>query len=417
MGFHGPTPHADVKRINKRLMERSADPTNFTDDAVLDDTDSFGKRKSKRAMSPFDDDERGLAGLGPDKSFMNDDLDTLSTGEWHSQTGFDSASIEQPLNPHFLRVRLMGPANAGKSTLINHLLGRKVAAVSNKSQTTRKQQMCILSHGNVQVAIRDTAGLPRNSKQREDLPTELVSSAFENFEEDDVVLAVFDAAMAFTQSTLDLVAKLTELKKQYPNKTYVLVLNKADLLGSAKEVAYTMRGVNQTNLFDVGFSISAVNHLNVEDLQRFIFSLSKPGEWQYPENTNTLISQGQQALEVVREKVFRRVAKEVPYGATMELSSWSYLSDGTLRIRVDIYTQKRNHMKILIGSGGSNLHIITNSAQEELRHIWGRPVLLKIFIRGVYTERAEFDEKPLLVLPSQVEQLRLEGRDVSDSSE
>ena len=316
----------------------------------------------------------------------------------------DQPSFPQPLNPHILHVGIVGAANAGKSTLLNHLMMQKVSAVSPKAQTTRGDVLAVLTRDNVQLVFRDTAGIARNAKQRADLPSDLARSAFVNIDQDEAVLAVVDAAIALNQSTLDLVRGLREAKREDPGKRLILVLNKSDLVESREQVLYRMKAINQDGVFDAMFSVSAAQHKHLDDLADHLFSLSRPGLWEYPPECGSLQSPAARALEAVREKIFRRVSQEVPYGTSLELVGWTDLADGSLRIDVDVYVSKKGHEKILIGAKGRNFSIIKASTEAELQHIWGRVVKLNLVARGVRKPNQLISSMSSEISSSQLEQ-------------
>lgn len=269
-------------------------------------------------------------------------------------------------------VALIGAPNAGKSTLINALVGSKVSIVSRKVQTTRTQIRGIVMRGAAQIIFVDTPGIFRPKRR---LDRAMVTSAWGGAGDADAVCLLVDARKGIDEETAAILEKLPEVKR-----TKFLVLNKVDLvdrqqlLGLAKEL-------NDKCAFDETFMISALKGDGLDALLDKLAGKLKPGPWLYPEDQISDAPLRALAAEITREKLFERLHDELPYQLTVETESWKDQKDGSARIEQTIYVTRDSHKKIVIGEGGSLLKAVGTAARKEIAEAAEQKVHLFLFVK------------------------------------
>lgn len=284
-------------------------------------------------------------------------------------------------------IAVIGAPNAGKSTLVNALVGAKVSIVTQKVQTTRARIRGIAVVDDAQLVFTDTPGI---FSPRRRLDRAMVAAAWEGLEGADAIILVVDAAAqlaAPSKSTADTEAIIEELKKR--GAKAVLVLNKIDKV-PRPNLLKLIADMGAHGVFEETFLLSAENGDGVKDLRAYLAARAPEGAWMYPEDQLSDISDRLMAAEVTREKVFKRLHEELPYESTVETTSWTRTKKGELRIEQTIYVSREGHRPIVLGKGGQTLKAIGEAARKELTEIFGETVhlFLTVNVREGWTEEA-----------------------------
>lgn len=271
-------------------------------------------------------------------------------------------------------VAVIGAPNAGKSTLVNALVGGKVAIVSPKAQTTRALVRGITIAGASQLVFVDTPGL---FAARRRLERAMVKAAWSGAEDADVALLVVDAkrgldATGEGATILDRLADIAGPK--------ALVLNKVDLVAKPALLALAV-AANERIPFVATFMISALNGDGVADLKAWLAGAVPPGPWHYPEDQMSDAPLRSLAAEITREKLFLRLRQELPYRSTVETELWTEQPDGSVRIEQTIYVERESQRKIVLGKGGQSIKAIGSDARKEIAELVGQPVHLFLFVK------------------------------------
>jgi len=275
---------------------------------------------------------------------------------------------------------IIGAPNAGKSTLINALVGSKVAIVSPKVQTTRMPVRGIAITGKTQIVFVDTPGIFRPRRR---LDRAMVTSAWAGAEEADAVLLIVDAA-DFNASpngpgARDTMAILDGLKSS-KGKKRALILNKIDGM-KRTDLLPLMEKLNADGVFEDVFLISALKGEGVGDVSAWVAARMPQGPWLYPEDQAADIPSRLLAAEVTREKIYLRLHDELPYASAVETEKWEERRDGSVKIDQVIYVQREGQKAIVLGKGGSTIKIIGGLAREELEKLFDRRVHLFLFVK------------------------------------
>lgn len=273
-------------------------------------------------------------------------------------------------------VAVIGAPNAGKSTLVNALVGQKVAIVSSKAQTTRTRLMGIAleqsDKHNAQIILADTPGIftPRRRLDRA-----MVAAAWEGASEADAILLVVDAAK---KNREQLNAILEALKNRPERK--LLALNKVDLI--AKEPLLVIaQELNEIVPFDEIFFISAGTGDGVGQLKARLADLMPTGPWNFPEDQVSDASERLLAAEITREQLYRQLNDELPYDSTVRPESYSQRKDGSVEIRQQIVIARESQKSIVLGKGGARIKAIGEAARKELAEILGQKVHLFLHVK------------------------------------
>jgi len=279
-------------------------------------------------------------------------------------------------------VAVIGAPNAGKSTLVNALVGQKVAIVSAKAQTTRARLMGIALEGETQIILADTPGLFAPKRR---LDRAMVSAAWEGATEADAILLVVDGR----KKKKDYLAPILETLAGRPERK-ILVLNKVDetrkepLLIAAQELA----GEGQ---FDEVFFISALTGDGVPELKARLAELMPEGPWHYPEDQVSDASERLLACEITREQIYRQLHDELPYDSIVRPESYTTRKDGSLEIHQQIVIARDSQKGIVLGKGGAKLKSIGEAARKELAELLG--VKVHLFLHVKVDERWEEDKE------------------------
>ncbi len=269
-------------------------------------------------------------------------------------------------------VAIIGPPNAGKSTLSNALVGQKVAIVTQKAQTTRMRLRAVVMHQEAQIILVDTPGIFA-AKQRFDRA--MVNEAWMSVEDADEVLVVLDAARADTPEIDLMLEGLAESKKQAS-----LVINKIDTVRNDSLLALVAK-LNERVTFKDTFLISALSGDGLERLKDTLADSMPEGPWLYPEDQAADIPSLLLASEVMREKLFLRLHQELPYALTVETEKWENKKDGSVRIEQIIYVQRDGQKAIVLGKSGQTMKEIGAQARAELEEMFERRVHLFTFVK------------------------------------
>jgi GTP-binding protein Era len=269
-------------------------------------------------------------------------------------------------------VALIGAPNAGKSTLLNTLVGSKVTIVSRKVQTTRALIRGIAVDGQSQLIFVDTPGI-FSPKRR--LDRAMVTSAWSGAHDADVVGVLIDARKGLDEEAEAILEKLAEVKQPK-----VLILNKVDVV--AKEKLLTLaQDANGKATFETIFMISALTGDGVADLKAWLAQRVPSGPWLYPADQMSDAPLRQLAAEITREKVFERLHQELPYQSTVETESWKELRKGDIRIEQTIYVGRESQRKIVLGKGGQSIKAIGEAARKEIAELVEAKVHLFLFVK------------------------------------
>ncbi|HEY1363299.1 MAG TPA: GTPase Era [Xanthobacteraceae bacterium] len=269
-------------------------------------------------------------------------------------------------------IALVGAPNVGKSTLINALVGSKLAIVSAKAQTTRALLRGIALEGAAQLVLIDTPGIfvPRRRLDRA-----MVSNAWTGAREADIVAFLVDAKGGIDAETGAILAALAEVEP-----TKLLVINKIDLVAKPLLLALA-KAAGERARFAATFMISALTGDGVADLKRWLAAHVPEGPWHYPEDEITDAPLRHLAAEITREKLYLRLHQELPYQSTVETDEWRQLKDGSTRIVQTIYVERESQRKIVLGKGGQTIKAIGAEARREIADMIEAPVHLFLFVK------------------------------------
>jgi GTP-binding protein Era len=269
-------------------------------------------------------------------------------------------------------VALIGAPNAGKSTLLNALVGSKVTIVSRKVQTTRALIRGIAVEGKSQLIFVDTPGIfaPRRRLDRA-----MVTTAWSGAHDADLTGVLIDARKGLEEESEAILGKLSEVKT-----AKILILNKIDLVPRDTLLALT-KAANDKATFEATFMISALTKDGVPDLKRWLAERMQPGPWLYPADQMSDAPLRQLAAEITREKLFERLHQELPYHSTVETEVWKELRHGDIRIEQTIYVERESQRKIVLGKGGATIKAIGEAARKEIAEIADAKVHLFLFVK------------------------------------
>jgi GTP-binding protein Era len=269
-------------------------------------------------------------------------------------------------------IALIGAPNAGKSTLINALVGSKVAIVTPNVQTTRTLLRGIAMEGSAQLVFLDTPGIfaPRRRLDRA-----MVTTAWSGAHDADIVAVLIDAKKGLDDEAEALLTKLDEVRQPK-----VLILNKVDLVEKANLLALA-QAANEAARFEATFMISATKGDGVADVRQWLATHVPQEPWHYPEDEVSDAPVRQLASEITREKLYLKLHQELPYQSTVETESWTERKDGSVRIEQTIYVERDSQKKIVLGKAGQSIKAIGEAARRELAEILEKKVHLFLFVK------------------------------------
>jgi GTP-binding protein Era len=269
-------------------------------------------------------------------------------------------------------VALIGAPNAGKSTLLNQLVGRKLAIVTPKVQTTRTRLLGIAIIGATQLILVDTPGI---FEPRRRLDRAMVAAAWAGAADADRSVLLVDAARPDDRDTQRIIGRLAETGRRA-----ILALNKIDLVRRDKLLGLTDT-LSKTGAFTDVFMISGLTGDGIDDLKRHLAAAMPPGPWLFPEDQLSDAHERWIAAEITREQVFLQLHDELPYAATVETESWEERKDGSVRIDQVLYVQRPGQRAIVLGDKGQRIKAIGARARAELEKMLDRRVHLFLFVK------------------------------------
>ncbi|GLS24201.1 GTPase Era [Labrys miyagiensis] len=269
-------------------------------------------------------------------------------------------------------VALIGAPNAGKSTLMNAIVGAKLSIVTHKVQTTRAIVRGIALSGTTQLIFVDTPGI---FQPRRRLDRAMVTTAWGGAADADAICLLVDAQRGLDEGNEAILAKLADTRQ-----TKILILNKIDAVKRETLLDLAAR-IDAKQKFDATFMISALTGNGVEDLLNHLAGIMPIGPWLYPEDQISDAPLRSLAAEITREKLFLRLHDELPYESTVETTDWKSMSDGSARIEQTIYVTREGQKKIVIGKGGETIKAISMAARKEISAMAEAPVHLFLFVK------------------------------------
>ena len=270
-------------------------------------------------------------------------------------------------------IAVIGSPNAGKSTLINHLIGQKVTIVTRKVQTTRSVIRGICIHKESQLVFSDTPGIFEPKRR---LDRAMVEAAWGSSSDADIILFLYDAQKSGIDNETNKI--LDELGQSRKKK--ILVLNKVDLVDN-KTLLSLIKNFEAICSFDATFIISALTGEGSKEVLSYLAKNLPKGPWLYPEDEITDLPARLLAAEITREQIFMRLHQELPYATTVETEEWTERDDGAIVINQIIYLKKAGHKKIVIGKNGSMIKMLGKAARLEIEQILERSVHLFLFVK------------------------------------
>jgi GTP-binding protein Era len=281
---------------------------------------------------------------------------------------------------------VIGAPNAGKSTLVNRLVGSKVTIVTQKAQTTRFPVRGVAMEGEAQIVLVDTPGIFRPRRR---LDRAMVRAAWAGAQDADAVVHLVDAEaqlaaagpapkVADKRAAEDVRTVIDGLKSA--GRQAILALNKIDRVRREDLLALTQR-LHESGAYTEVLMISALDGSGVADLKRRLAELMPEGPWLYPEDQSADLPTQLLAAEITREKLYLRVHEELPYAANVETTAFEERKDGSARIEQTIYVERDGQRAIVIGAGGQTLKWIGAAARKDLTEILGRPVHLFLTVK------------------------------------
>lgn len=270
-------------------------------------------------------------------------------------------------------VALIGTPNAGKSTLLNSLVGAKVAIVTHKVQTTRARLRGIVIEGSRQLVLVDTPGIfaPRRRLDRA-----MVEAAWGGVADADITLVLIDAAKGIGEEEEKILARVASEK----HGPLALVLNKVDLVRK-ENLLMLAEQASARAAFDEIFMISALAGDGLDALRDYLARTVPAGPWLFPEDQISDAPLRSAAAEITREKLFLRLHQELPYASTVETTDWKQREDGSVRIEQTVYVERDSQKKIVLGKGGQTIKAISMEARREIAEMVGGPVHLFLFVK------------------------------------
>jgi GTP-binding protein Era len=276
-------------------------------------------------------------------------------------------------------IAVLGAPNAGKSTLINRIVGAKVTIVSPKVQTTRTRVLGIVGRNRSQLVFVDTPGIfaPRRRLDRA-----MVDAAWKGAADADLLALLVDSERGFDANTRAIVEQI--------KGDAVLILNKVDQVPREKLLALS-QAINEAGTFRETFMISALKGDGVEDLTDYFAASVPEGVWMFPEDQLSDMPMRLMAAEIVREKLFLQLHQELPYALTVETEDWKTLKDGSARIAAVIIIERDSHKGMVLGKGGQRIKAVGAAAREELEAMFDCKVhlFLHVKVRRDWKDKAE----------------------------
>jgi GTP-binding protein Era len=281
-------------------------------------------------------------------------------------------------------VALIGEPNAGKSTLLNRMVGAKVSIVTHKVQTTRARIRGVAMEGQTQIVFVDTPGLFAPKRR---LDRAMVAAAWTGASDADIVVLLVEANRGITEGVERILEGLSDIGE---SRKIALAVNKIDRVEAPKLLGLT-KALNERYPFAETFLISAEKGHGVDTLRRWLAVEVPEGPWLYPEDQIADLPLRMIAAEMTREKLTLRLHQELPYQLTVETEKWEERKDGSARIDQIIYVVRDGHKGILLGHKGETIKAVSKASREELEEFLGRRVhlFLQVKVRSGWLDEAE----------------------------
>ena len=281
-------------------------------------------------------------------------------------------------------VALIGEPNAGKSTLLNRMVGAKVSIVTHKVQTTRARIRGIAIAGDSQIVFVDTPGIFRPRRR---LDRSMVAAAWGGASDADVILLLIEAHRGLTDGTAAIIEQLKGLDSRTP---VALVINKIDRVKAETLLALSAE-LNAAYPFVNTFMVSAEKGYGCDDLRDWLAAALPEGPWLYPEDQIADLPMRMIAAEITREKLTLRLHEEIPYQLTVETEAWEERKDGSARVDQIVYVARPGHKGIVLGKGGETIKAVGQLARAELEEFMGRRIhlFLQVKVRENWLDEAE----------------------------
>jgi GTPase len=270
-------------------------------------------------------------------------------------------------------IAILGATNAGKSTLVNALVGVKVSIVSHKVQTTRVPVRGIALEGDSQLVFIDTPGIFNPTRR---LDRAMVDAAWGGAEDADAIVLLIDAAKGIDEDTAKIIERLKNARMPR-----IAVLNKVDRVEEKEKLLALTQHMSKLMTFDHVFMISALDGTGVADLKKHLAKTMPVGPWHYAADDVTDMPLRLLAAEITRERIYHWLHEELPYSTTVETTDWKTLKDGSARIEQTIFVERDGQKSIVLGKGGATIKQISMEARRGIEEIADHKVHLFLFVK------------------------------------
>ena len=270
-------------------------------------------------------------------------------------------------------VAVIGAPNAGKSTLVNRMVGGKVTIVSRKVQTTRTPLRGITIHKAAQLVLMDTPGIFEPKRR---LDRAMVDAAMGGAKSADIIVFLIDASAVEAEEIAQIRSKISEI-----SVPLIVALNKIDRVRDKQKLLDQANQFGADSQAEQVFMISAETGDGVDDLKDYLAEKAPLGPWHFPENDMSDVPLRMLAAEITREKIYHFLHQELPYATTVETSDWKNFKDGSVRIEQTIYVERAGQRSIVLGKGGQTVKKVSSAAREELEVLFERKVHLFVFVK------------------------------------